>query len=229
MTVEQSMKSPKPKANKKKPAQSEAQAASANAERPAAEGSSDARKKKNFKKPETTAATQETSVQTPAPKVNPPAPKPAYKTEDEDQEFNIQPANYLPQRQTQYNFAVREGEATESLTIKLSGALHRKLQSQAADEGISIQDLTRELLAEAVVLRAWEIIEKKIQLRGGQPQMNQNNNMGGRNNNNNHRQGGGHRNKGGHRGGMSQMRYNSIMDDKASFLEYVRNQERNRR
>lgn len=114
------------------------------------------------------------------------------------------------------------------IKVKLSEALCRKLHQQAQEESLTVEELVRELLAESVVLRAWEIIERKNQMRGGA----QNNPQTGRpqnnHNNNNHNRGNNHR-KGGHRGGMSQMRYNSIMDDKASFLEYVRNQERNRR
>lgn len=115
------------------------------------------------------------------------------------------------------------------IKVKLSEALYRKLNQQAQEESLAIEELVRELLAESVVLRAWEIIERKNQMRGG----SSNNPQTGRpqnsnHNNNNHNRGNNHR-KGGHRGGMSQMRYNSIMDDKASFLEYVRNQERTRR
>lgn len=114
------------------------------------------------------------------------------------------------------------------IKVKLSEALCRKLHQQAQEESLTIEELVRELLAESVVLRAWEIIERKNQMRGGP----QNNPQAGRpqnnHNNNNHNHRGNHRKGGGHRG-MSQMRYNSIMDDKASFLEYVRNQERNRR
>ncbi len=115
------------------------------------------------------------------------------------------------------------------IKVKLSEALYRKLNAQAQEESLAIEELVRELLAESVVLRAWEIIERKNQMRGGSPNNQQQTGRSQNNNNhNNHNHRGNHR-KGGHRGGMSQMRYNSIMDDKASFLEYVRNQERNRR
>jgi len=121
-------------------------------------------------------------------------------------------------------------ESDEELSLKLSRSLMRKIKSQAQEEGVSVNEYLTELLSEGVVLRAWEIVEKKTQLRGGAvPGMNQGgmNRMpqqqgrGGGNQHGNHR-------KGGHRG-MSHGRYQAIMDDKASFLEYVRNQERNRR
>lgn len=122
-------------------------------------------------------------------------------------------------------------ETDEELSLKLSRSLMRKIKSQAQEEGVSVNEYLTELLSEGVVLRAWEIVEKKTQLRGGAvPGMNQGgmNRMpqqqgrgGGGGQHGNHR-------KGGHRG-MSHGRYQAIMDDKASFLEYVRNQERNRR
>lgn len=117
----------------------------------------------------------------------------------------------------------RSEPQTGELTVTLSRALLRKLGEQAREESISLEELVRELLSESVVLRAWEIMERKIQMRGGNTQGSQGNQRGG-GNQGGHR--GGHRK--GHRG-MSHGRYQSIMDDKATFLEYVRNQERNRR
>ncbi len=121
---------------------------------------------------------------------------------------------------------------SEVLHIKLSRSLIRKIKEQAADEGISMEEFVTELLAEGVVLRAWEIVERKNQMKGsgGGPSMgsrgNGNNvagsNSGANNNNNNNR--GGNRGKG--QRGMNPMRYQAIMEDKASFLEYVRSQER---
>lgn len=117
------------------------------------------------------------------------------------------------------------------LKLKLSRSLMKKLHQQAEDEGLSIEDFVSELLAESVVLRAWEIVERKNQMRqpsGNSVQSNQRSqNMGnsGSNHGNNSGRGGNRR----HRGGMSHGRYQSIMDDKATFLEYVRNQERSRR
>lgn len=125
------------------------------------------------------------------------------------------------------------------LTLQISRALYFRMKYQAKEEGLSLEEFATELLAEGAVLRAWEIIEKKGQMRGIPMQGNGNgpgnahrNNQqsGNRHNSNNsggNNHGGGHR-KNGHRG-MSQSRYQSIMDDKANFLEYVRNQERNRR
>lgn len=126
------------------------------------------------------------------------------------------PGNTIPGRAE-----VQTGE----LTVTLSRALLRKIGEQAREESISVEELVRELLSESVVLRAWEIMERKIQMRGGNNQGQQGNQRGGGNQGGGQR-GGGHRK--GHRG-MSHGRYQSIMDDKATFLEYVRNQERNRR
>jgi hypothetical protein len=120
---------------------------------------------------------------------------------------------------------------TESeITIKCSKALVRKIDSLAKEEGISIEDFLKELVSEGVVLRAWEIVERKAQMRGG----NQNHGNQGSRQGNGNGNGNGHRNNSGNhhrkgRGGMSHTRYQSIMDDKATFLEYVRNQEKGRR
>lgn len=119
----------------------------------------------------------------------------------------------------------RNEPQTGELTVTLSRALLRKIGEQAREESISVEELVRELLSESVVLRAWEIMERKIQMRGGNTQGSQGNQRGGNQGGGGNR-GGGHRK--GHRG-MSHGRYQSIMDDKATFLEYVRNQERNRR
>jgi hypothetical protein len=52
------------------------------------------------------------------------------------------------------------------LTVRPSLQLHNKLIAQAKDEGISVETLALEMLAEGVVLRAWEIIERKGAMRG---------------------------------------------------------------
>lgn len=125
----------------------------------------------------------------------------------------------------------------DGLHLRLSQSLTKKLKEQAADEGISLEEFVGELLAESVVLRAWEIVERKNAMKGHQPQGPSSNQ---RPNNNNSNQGGG--NRGGPRGqgqgqnqgnkghrGMSHVRYQTIMDDKATFLEYVRSQEKTTR
>lgn len=135
--------------------------------------------------------------------------------------------------------------ANDGLRVRLSESLVKKLKEQAADEGISLEEFISELLAESVVLRAWEIVERKNAMKGPSGQ-GQGPAGGGRNNNyNNQNQGnkgnnqrggggggsgsgGGNQGNKGHRG-MSHVRYQSIMDDKATFLEYVRSQEKTRR
>ena len=124
-----------------------------------------------------------------------------------------------PKRKNKGN--LRDAKAQKGLhdliSLKISKSLARKIKEQAEDEGIEFEDLVVEYLSEAVTLRAWEIMERKSQMRMSH-NLPQRNTSSGRN----------QRNKGGQRG-MSQGRYQNIMDDKASFLEYVRNQERNRR
>lgn len=126
--------------------------------------------------------------------------------------------------------AKQESSEKQPLQIKVSAALIRKLTLQAQDEGVSLEEFIGELLAESVVLRAWEIVERKAQMRGGNAGgnqvQNQNRNQnqgGGRHNHNKGNSGGGNRNNRNHQ------RYHALMDDKAAFLEYVRNQERKQR
>ncbi len=123
----------------------------------------------------------------------------------------------------------------DGLRLRLSQSLTKKLKEQAADEGISLEEFVGELLAESVVLRAWEIVERKNAMKG-HPQQGPNSNQRPNNNSSPNNQGGG--NRGGQRGtnqsnkghrGMSHVRYQTIMDDKATFLEYVRSQEKARR
>lgn len=52
------------------------------------------------------------------------------------------------------------------LTLRPSAQLHSKLIAQAKEEGISPEMLALEMLSESVVLRAWEIIERKGAMRG---------------------------------------------------------------
>ncbi len=136
-------------------------------------------------------------------------------------------------------FRHNHSKAPEQLTVSLSHSLIRKLKEQAVDEGISLEEFVTELLSEGVVLRAWEIVERKNQMKGvnsgvghsngnhhrnNLPNGNQHgNSMRNQNQNQNQRSG----NKSNR--AMNHMRYQAIMDDKASFLEYVRNQERSRR
>ena len=107
------------------------------------------------------------------------------------------------------------------LVVELSKSLMRKIIQQSKDEGISVGDFVGELISEGVVLRAWEIVERKGQMRNPQSVPSGNRNNINNSNNRNQRKN--------HRGGVSHGRYQAIMDDKATFLEYVRNQERNRR
>ena len=141
------------------------------------------------------------------------------------------------------------------LTVKISRQLHSKLARSAQDEGVSLEALVQELLAEGATLRAWEIIERKHAMRGSmntQPPapMGGNRNFNGNYGNGTNRNAGGNRaggnggnlgnsgngsrpNPGHHNNrGPSSGRVppnNAWMEDKAAFLEYVRNQEKRRR
>lgn len=104
-----------------------------------------------------------------------------------------------------------------TLLINVSASLKRKLLDKARDEGISVDDFVAELLGEGLVLRAWEIAERKQTLK------NPNGNANNYNSKNGYKQGGMRRNN------NKKNSYNRIMDDNANFLEYVRNQEKRQR
>ena len=127
------------------------------------------------------------------------------------------------------------------LELSLSRSLMRRLFDSAREEGVSLEDFASELIAEGVVLRAWEIVEKKATMRGGanqgnfqrQNNLNQQNQQGGHNNSGNgHQRGFSAGNKMAQKKLQRQARQHAssmdLMADKAAFLEYVRNQEKKR-
>lgn len=135
------------------------------------------------------------------------------------------------------NELVEDTEETfNSFELKLSKSLVRKLQQKSQQEAVTMEELMIELISEGLVLRAWEIIERKNAMRGGNPQQQQNkfanNNIkqNGRNNNfrsnNKNRP---HNNNNNNNNNRRSMSYNSIMGEKdnSNFLEYVRSQEKN--
>lgn len=135
----------------------------------------------------------------------------------------------------------------ENLTIRISKALHRKIRDSAREEGVTIDEMISEMLAEGVVLRAWEIVERKHTMRGGnnnqgnfnRPQQNGNVNgnvshgnsqQGSQQNRNQFQQGGNrHAQKKLQRQARQHANAMDLLQDKAAFLEYVRNQEKKRR
>ncbi len=149
--------------------------------------------------------------------------------------------------QDEAEFDELEGSADplpEQLAIRISKALHRKLRDHAREEGVSIDELISELLAEGVVLRAFEIVERKHTMRGGSHQQHrnpQNGNVNGNVSHGNTQQGNQqHRNQfqqGGNRQAQKKLQRQArqhanamdLLQDKAAFLEYVRNQEKKRR
>jgi hypothetical protein len=159
-------------------------------------------------------------------------------TEEEDQLDPIQaaqevvPADINDDSDYQQTPRSNEPIIEREITVRPSDSLFKKLKEQAEEEGLGLEEYCMELLAEAAVVRAWELVERKLTMRGGnagggnqqQQHRNNQNRHGNHGNNNNRRdnKGGGHNN----RRGMSHSRYQNIMDDKATFLEYVRNQER---
>lgn len=122
------------------------------------------------------------------------------------------------------------------LTLKLSSALKSRLAYKAESEGLSISDFCEELLAEGIVLRAWEIMERKATLKqdnqgqgGNNRSHSYGNNHKGNNNHfkNNKNQGNNNRrsHNNNNRSKQAQNFNNKMMDDKATFMEYLRKQE----
>lgn len=135
------------------------------------------------------------------------------------------PATAIAEEEVVEEVVAAAPEPENILKLHLSASLIKKINEQAADEGLTPTELVTELLSEAVVVRAWEIVERRIAMRqGGNSKPQHINGNGNGNGNGGHRNGGRRHNN--RRGGMSNSRYQNIMDDRASFLEYVRNQER---
>jgi hypothetical protein len=123
--------------------------------------------------------------------------------------------------------AAAPAAAEATLTLHVSATLLRQLGAKAREEGVSLTMLATELLAEGLVLRAWEILERQVTMRFGEGTMSSHAPSGGRGTRSD---GGGYDRRGG-RGGRrpTQRPRGNVMDDQATFLEYVRTHERKRR
>ena len=108
------------------------------------------------------------------------------------------------------------GSAEQVFKLPISRSLARKVQQKAADEGVSPEELLCELVAEGLVLRAWEIMERKSTMSGGGRQQNFNQK-------NRFREQKGRR--GFNRGNRAE-KGTALLEDRAAFLEYVRSQEK---
>ncbi len=135
---------------------------------------------------------------------------------------------------TMLNLGTRAVEP--ELTVKLTRQLHGKLTQLAKEEGVSVDLLVLELLSEGATLRAFEVIESKAAMRGMGPSNPTPGTQQGRSGYHQGGRSGQHRDQ---RGGSNHPRHGSgrrpapansaWMEDRATFLEYVRNQERERR
>lgn len=112
--------------------------------------------------------------------------------------------------------AVKEEKA---LVLPLSKSLLKKIERKAVDEGVTVTELVCELISEGLVLRAWEIMERKSTMRGTGP-----GNSYGKSSR--YREQKGRRNF--NRSNRAD-KNNNILEDRAAFLEYVRNQEKSRK
>ena len=142
------------------------------------------------------------------------------------------------------NEAEQAKNINSTLSITLSSSLKKRLVKKAQLEGVSVDDFASELLAEGLVLRAWEIMERKSTMHGNQSVGNYNQRPSGRNSFKNSNNGSFNRGKNNstnnhnsysrsdnYQGGHTNQRsnYKNIMEDSANFLEYVRNQEKKQR
>ena len=125
---------------------------------------------------------------------------------------------------------IEDKEKPSLINLSLSASLRKRVTLQAEEEGISVEDYVAELVGEGVVVRAWEIAERKAQMR------NPNSQQGQQNQNRNHRGGNRPPSRGNSSGGASggrnpnarrgRQNLNNVLEDGPQFLEYVRNQER---
>jgi hypothetical protein len=126
---------------------------------------------------------------------------------------------------------------TESiLSLRVSASLLGQLEAKAQDEGVGLGVLATELLAEGLVLRAWKSLERQAARRPNYgntrphaPSGPRGPRPGGRGPNNRRERGGNRRSDQGGNRRPDSRRGGNIMDDQATFLEYVRTQERKRR
>lgn len=113
----------------------------------------------------------------------------------------------------------------QMLSVPMSQGLFRKLDLLSRQEKVSIDKLVAELIAGAVEKR-YEPAPRQGGNQNRQPQHNSGNHSGNRNDGNhgggNRRGGGGRHGGGGHRGG----RNSEMMENRESFMEYVRNLEK---
>ena len=103
-----------------------------------------------------------------------------------------------------------------TIQLRVSHSLHRKIKQKAADEGVPMHELLSELIAEGLVLRAWEIMERKVAMRSAPSHSYKGNNR--------YEQRGG-RNKNFNKGNRTEKNAH-LLEDRAAFVEYVRNQEK---
>lgn len=99
--------------------------------------------------------------------------------------------------------------ATEPLgtvTARVSASVHRELQYHARAEGVELDALVAELLVEALALRNARELRPRVRRRSHEERQDRDNRG----------------NQRGREGRGARGSYSDIMDDKASFLEYVR-------
>lgn len=132
-----------------------------------------------------------------------------------------------------------QGENMEKIELNLTATLYRKLCDKSKKEGVTVNELASELLAEGLVLRAWEIMERKTAMKQPSHSNNSNNSQGGgkqghknfgrsRNNYNNQNfQGNNKNNLLQQNNRRNNNKFNNrSSDDNANFIEYVRSQEK---
>ena len=126
-----------------------------------------------------------------------------------------------------------EKSTSDFLKIKISNKLFRTLSEKAKQEGLNPEELAHELIAEGLVLRAWEILERKSAMKGSSNYGTNNNNTSSHKSsrtNNKHRGPNGAKNRTSFSPNHNKRHHkytqaSNILDNNANFIEYVRNQE----
>lgn len=152
-------------------------------------------------------------------------------TEEEQLVNKSQDKDATPEK-TNENPSTDNKANSQLLELKLSQTLHKKLIAKSQAEGITVHDLASELLAEGLVLRAWEIMERKSTMRTPNSNASGNPQFGRNNSRYNFRNGKGQNRdnqSGGNSGNNRRQNYGNVLEDTANFMEYVRGQEKKKR
>ena len=157
--------------------------------------------------PKTRAATKKQSTKKSKPSVDEPVEKSSTDTIEPNRIETVPKRDSQHDEQWYVEASKQAASCPNHVLVKLSKQLKSRLKFTAESEGVEVVDLVEELLAESVVLRAWEIMQRKGAMRGDssgnsfggnrvqgsnnyRPQQNQRHHQRGSNRQNRNKQGG---------------------------------------